>query len=1202
MNIPVIDGLLGRVTNCGVDGAVREADYLFKYRTNVTVLEENLEKLKGVLSRVEDRVEECRRNARNVYEDVSKWLDDAKKTKEDLELFLRDEIQMRAQVVCFNLPFPNLYYRFKLGREAKKKSDAVNELNRNGEFFEKTDHEIAHLPPRVEESAAADHNYEIFESREKVLKDIVAALKDDTVARVGIYGMPGVGKTTLMEQVRSQLVGEKCFEEVALAVVSATLDVKSIQRQLANDLGLTDLAKKEDEQERAWLLKRRLNNGKKVLLILDDVWSKLRLADIGIDFGDAESCKILMTSRKERVCVDNNCRPFKIELLNEDEARCLFKQHAGDCIEKQEIRQWAEKVLKECGELPLVIRAIGEALKGGDLFEWKNALEQFKNFSPLNIDNVDEQAYKTLELSFNLLKPKETKVCLLLCSTFEEDAEIPIDGLTRLAKAMGYLPDMDSFWKARNRVLTSVKGLKSSGLLLEGRHENTVKMHDVIRDVAVSIAAPKELHYEILVKSGITEWPLADETCQRYGAIRLRCNGTLELPSILECPKLQTFSLRNDDHRDSYGYGYGNLIEVPNTFFGGLEKLNVLEMRGVSVSSALLSLPNPTNLRMLRLEGYNLELDMTTLKGLHKLEVLILRDYTIEELPLELRELKNLRVLDLVGCEIEVIEAGVLSSLSYLEELHLPESFKYWDAKVTTNEIAGASILDELDSLTRVTALWIRVPDIMTLPDYEFCKNLVRYNIVVGREKDYIDDAFSMKAISIEAETLELKGGIEVLVEGAETLELLRIRHGLERVFFESNRGGFVDLKELSVRYCTGTEYRLNYRQLPPGSFSKLQTLRVYYCGFKYLFSVSVARGLEQLQRLEISECHAMETIVRNECNEDEEEINIMDPVTFHKLEYVWLSGMESLTSFYSERRKTRENPNSNPAQSLFNNKVAFPALDKLYVCELESLRCIWEDEYRIGNSFSRLRSLEVQQCTRLENVVPSAILRQLQILEKFTIRGCAAVTSEVVTPRLAKLRELVLQELPNLKQTALNSNEFHGNVSTKLEKLHISGCGSLRNVFSPSVARNLMHLKELVIRDSEEIVEVIATAGQGQEETTDEIILPQLMYLELRNMPKLSNFWNCGCQEQHEEIKVKSDLCQPQPLFRKKFLWNDGSQGFLGLLEGSTVDGNDADEYYVAVEYYGFEECMNNFDREFRFNFDREFWDYGIFYFGIEG
>ncbi|KAK3006148.1 hypothetical protein RJ639_015491 [Escallonia herrerae] len=1166
MNIPVLgccaDDLLGRVRNFLMDGAMREAGYLFKYKTNVTELEKNLVKLEGVFSRVQDGVIKDRRNAKEVYEDVSKWMDDADRMKKDLEAFLEERIQKRAQGVCFKLPFPNLYYRFKLGREATKKSAAVSELIKDGEPLKKSDHEVAHLPALVEGSALfpADHKYQTFESREKVLKDIVAALKDDTVAIVGIYGMPGVGKTTMMQQVRNQLVGEKCFEEVSFAVVSATLDVKSIQRQLANGLGLTDLAVMEDERERAMLLERRLNNGKKVLLILDDVWSKLSLADIGIGFGDAKSSKILMTSREKRVCDNNNCRAFKIELLNKDEAWCLFKQHAGDCIEKPEIRPLANKVLKECGELPLVIRAIGEALKAGDLFEWEDALVQLNNFSPQKIGNVDVQVYKTLELSFNLLKSQETKVCLLLCSFFGEDAKIPIDDLTRLAKAMGYLPDMDSLWKARNRVLSMVKILKTSGLLLEGGDENTVQMHDVIRDIAVSIA-PKELNYGILVKSGIPEWPKADETCQRYGAVSLRLDRILELPRILECPQLRTFSLRN--------YGSYDPIQVPNNFFGLLEELNVLEMTHVSISSALLSLPNPKNLRMLCLERCELE-DITILKGFHELEVLILKYSTIQGLPWEFRELKNLRLLNLERSELGVIQPGVLASLSYLEEFYMPYSYN-WDANVTTNEIASISILDELFSLTRITTLEIHIPDIMTFPDYEFCKKLVRYNISVAGSSGYY--YMRTRTIVIESETyVDLKGGIKILVEGAEVL-YFRVSHGLQKVFNESNGGGFVDLKHLLVSSCIGMEYLLNYRQLPSGSFSKLNLLNVSNSGFKYLFSASVARGLEQLQELRIDECKAMEAIVRNECSGDEEEI--VDLVIFHKLKSVLLTSLESLTSFYSEIRKTREHPNSNPAHSLFNEKVAFPALDNLYIRELGNIRCIWENKCNIGNSFSQLRSLEAVQCTRLENFVPLAMVQQLQNLEELIIRGCAAVTSEVVcstskepfqaevTPQLAKLRKLVLQNLPNLKQTTLNSNELHGIIYPKLTELCILNCGSLSNVFSPSVARNLEHLKILEIRDSEEIVEIIAAAIQGQEETSDEIIFPHLTYLELKNTPKLRNIWNHGCQEQHEEIKVVSNLHQPEPLFSKK---------------GSTVDGNNADEYHGDPEFsnYGIFDFVN--------------------------
>ncbi|KAK3000629.1 hypothetical protein RJ639_020342 [Escallonia herrerae] len=132
---------------------------------------------------------------------------------------------------------------------------------------------------------------ENFDSRSKVFDDILAALRDGNVTRVGIHGMPGVGKTTMMEQVKRALVEKKESEEVAVAVVSATLEIKSIQRMLANDLGLSDLAKEDDESVRAGLLRHRLKNGKKMLVILDDVWCKLPLEDVGIDFGDSRAAK-----------------------------------------------------------------------------------------------------------------------------------------------------------------------------------------------------------------------------------------------------------------------------------------------------------------------------------------------------------------------------------------------------------------------------------------------------------------------------------------------------------------------------------------------------------------------------------------------------------------------------------------------------------------------------------------------------------------------------------------------------------------------------------------------------------------------------------------------------------------------------------------------------------------------------------------------
>ncbi|KAK2995802.1 hypothetical protein RJ640_026569 [Escallonia rubra] len=382
--------------------------------------------------------------------------------------------------------------------------------------------------------------------------------------------MPGVGKTTMMEEIRRALVLNKEFEEVAVAVVSATLDVKSIQRKLASGLGLSDLDKEADESTRAGLLRRRLKNGKKILIILDDVWCKLPLADIGIDFGDSKNCKIFMTSRERRVCEANKCMSFLIDILSKEEAWSLFRQHAGNCVDYPDISPVSEVVFNECGRLPLIIRAVGEALKDGDLFEWKDAQRQFESCTPHMIANIDDQAYKTLELSFNKLKPEEAKSCLLLCSLFPEDAAISIDEVSLLAKAMGFLPNTDSIEDARNRALSLAKTLKTSCLLQECEDGDSVKLHDVIRDVSVHVAS-EDVKYRFMVKSVVSAWP---EIHEARRAISLRIETTLELPRKLECPQLQTLMLNSNKYA---------CTRVPDTFFDGLENLAGLNVRELHV-------------------------------------------------------------------------------------------------------------------------------------------------------------------------------------------------------------------------------------------------------------------------------------------------------------------------------------------------------------------------------------------------------------------------------------------------------------------------------------------------------------------------------------------------------------------------------------------------------------------------------------------
>ncbi|EOY11237.1 NB-ARC domain-containing disease resistance protein, putative [Theobroma cacao] len=115
-------------------------------------------------------------------------------------------------------------------------------------------------------------------------------------------------------------------------------------------------------------------------------------------------------------------------------------------------------------------------------------------------------------------------------------------------------------------------------------------------------------------------------------------------------------------------------------------------------------------------------------RKLKKLEILNLSGSEIEMLPEETGQLTKLRLLDVCDCYELKIPAGVLSSLSKLEELYIGRSFDGW------NEGSNAR-LDELRDLPCLTTLNARIPDVKIVP-YDlfslFAEKLKRYMIFIG--------------------------------------------------------------------------------------------------------------------------------------------------------------------------------------------------------------------------------------------------------------------------------------------------------------------------------------------------------------------------------------------------------------------------------------------------------------------------------------
>ncbi|KAL9447632.1 hypothetical protein AB3S75_015161 [Citrus x aurantiifolia] len=251
-------------------------------------------------------------------------------------------------------------------------------------------------------------------------------------------------------------------------------------------------------------------------------------------------------------------------------------------------------------------------------------------------------------------------------------------------------------------------------------------MHDVIRDVAISIASAEKNVFSATGElfDGCVEW--SDENAVKlYTSIVLRDIKTNVLPDrvLPECPQLKLFSVHADHQQSSS-------LTIPNNFFERMIQVRVIKLTYMNLPSLPSSLGLLLNLRTLSL-CYCKLLDISVVGDLKNLEILCLRACGIKHLPVEVGQLIWLKLLDLRDCsKLEVIPPNILSSLSHLEELYIGDnSFYEWEVEV--GGVKNAS-LQELKHLHNLTCLDLHIKDVNNLPRGLFFEKLERYRILIG--------------------------------------------------------------------------------------------------------------------------------------------------------------------------------------------------------------------------------------------------------------------------------------------------------------------------------------------------------------------------------------------------------------------------------------------------------------------------------------
>ena len=451
---------------------------------------------------------------------------------------------------------------------------------------------VSYRPASKELVTTTNMDSMMFESRRSTVEELMEALGDANINMIAVWGMAGVGKSTLIREVAMEVKKKILFDEVALANVTQKPDLLRIQGEIADKLDLK--FDKETLSGRADLLRARLTRDKntKTLVILDDIWGRLDLNEIGIPYN---GCKIVVTSRNRDILSSEMGaqKDFGLEVLPKEEAWCLFEKLSGDCLKESCLQSKAMEVSIACAGLPLALVTVAKALKNKRFYEWEDVLQQLRRPFPQNQKRMQEVICSAIKLSYSHLESPELQSFFLFCAQNQVFSTVFYQDLLKKCFGLRLFRGIGTLEEARNRLYTLVRSLKDSGLLLDDPDTSQYfRMHDLTRDVALLIAYETQ-NVLTMKEEDLVEWP-DEDNMKICPTISVFSRYIHELPDKLECPELRCLYVFANDKEGSF--------KIPDTFFKGMRKLKVLDLTYMRLSSLPSSLMLLTNLQTLCLD------------------------------------------------------------------------------------------------------------------------------------------------------------------------------------------------------------------------------------------------------------------------------------------------------------------------------------------------------------------------------------------------------------------------------------------------------------------------------------------------------------------------------------------------------------------------------------------------------------------------
>ncbi|CAK9155262.1 unnamed protein product [Ilex paraguariensis] len=304
------------------------------------------------------------------------------------------------------------------------------------------------------------------------VKDICFLLTSgpNDVRMIGILGMGGVGKTTIVKAVYNLIFQQfegSCFLMNVREVSEQLNGLLHLQEQVLSEILRVQNLKIDNIDRGINWMKERLCS-KRILLVLDDVDHVSQLNSLAGNrdwFGPGS--RIIMTTRDEqllnKVKVDEK---YEAKGLKYDESLELFSWHAfKQAMPLEDYLDLSNGIVTYTKGLPLALEVLGSYLNAKSIRVWRSASEKLKQVPPCQIQ-------KKLRISFDALDDDKIKDIFLDIACFFIGMDK--DYVINILDGCGFFSEI------------GISVLINRCLLKVNEH-NELRMHDLIRDMGREI-------------------------------------------------------------------------------------------------------------------------------------------------------------------------------------------------------------------------------------------------------------------------------------------------------------------------------------------------------------------------------------------------------------------------------------------------------------------------------------------------------------------------------------------------------------------------------------------------------------------------------------------------------------------------------------------------------------------------------------------